>query len=513
MLVAALMLVCSMIASAAPATWNTSYNNYSVVLGGRTELLGNVTLTAALGVTTDVASSIQLDYGLPIVNATDNFAVVGNVWSNAHGVTITVIPFGASTLTGAAITSVKPVGSTAIRITIATATAITQYDRISINGLRADVASLASGSTVTATISSVPAEANSYFPSTVQVATVASNFVVKNITSALGSVCKTGSLSAAGFDIQEGFSGAFATYTTAGANAAGGVKVVRTAYGGTANTNFTIQVSNLPKGVKINWPTYVLAASTANLTKTDDGKDNTMAVYTFYGVAGSDTTQETFTFAPTGVAATDFSFTIDGTKAEIGQATFTVAMGPEYDPDTDYFDEIVSYTIPASDAKNLMALSGCVTNLMFPYVVKGFGGYDTGIAVANTSYDASAIPDGQGADPKGGTVSFFFYPKFAAGQTVAATPASFTTGTVAAGDSYANVVSALLPAGAGDFQGYVLAVCNFKFAHGYAYVAFNMGQASGIAQGYIANVMNDFSGAFNSRQSYVNNAGSESLGQ
>ena len=41
--VAALMLVFSMVASA-QVTWNTTYNNYQVVKGGRTELMGSVTL-------------------------------------------------------------------------------------------------------------------------------------------------------------------------------------------------------------------------------------------------------------------------------------------------------------------------------------------------------------------------------------------------------------------------------------------------------------------------------------
>ena len=191
-------------------------------------------------------------------------------------------------------------------------------------------------------------------------------------------------------------------------------------------------------------------------------------------------------------------------------------MGPIYDPDVDYMDQIISFSIPASDPENAVSVVKCVTNLLFPYVVKGFGGYETGIAVANTSFDMGAIAIDQGANLQSGTVTFFMYPKLADGAAHAEAPLSFTTGEVKAGDTYAQIVSAMLPAAATDFQGYVIAVCNFQFGHGYAYVAYNMGQANGVVQGYVANVLPDFSSfGWDSRQDQIDKADihAESLGQ
>ena len=58
------------------------------------------------------------------------------------------------------------------------------------------------------------------------------------------------------------------------------------------------------------------------------------------------------------------------------------------------------------------------------------------------------------------------------------------TPSVATGTVYANLASTLAP----GFSGYIIAVCNFQYAHGFAFVS-DVG-ARNLAMGYLALVMN-----------------------
>ena len=117
----------------------------------------------------------------------------------------------------------------------------------------------------------------------------------------------------------------------------------------------------------------------------------------------------------------------------------------------------------------------CQTTLLFPYVIGG-GGFDTGIAIANTSMDPF------GTVNQIGSCKLYGY-----GVTLGATSNTAAQPTVPGCDAIANGVAgtncfAVVPAGQvmavqasgtnifPGFQGYVIAVCNFQYAHGYAAV-------------------------------------------
>ena len=76
---------------------------------------------------------------------------------------------------------------------------------------------------------------------------------------------------------------------------------------------------------------------------------------------------------------------------------------------------------------------------------------------------------------------------FYGGTTSAPTtpPAPYNTGTIAAGATFANTLSTIAP----GFQGYMFAVCNFQFAHGFAFIS-DVG-ARNLAMGYLAVVLTD----------------------
>jgi hypothetical protein len=142
-----------------------------------------------------------------------------------------------------------------------------------------------------------------------------------------------------------------------------------------------------------------------------------------------------------------------------------------------------SSSIPSfgnSDAATVTggSFTSCSTTLLFPFVTNQLG-FDTGIAISNTSSDLLASNGTKSqATAQSGTCSMTFF-----GNTAPA--AAVASPVVAAGTSYAAAASTLAP----GFQGYMIASCNFLYAHGFAYVVYNLTQNNGAAMGYLADVI------------------------
>jgi hypothetical protein len=126
-----------------------------------------------------------------------------------------------------------------------------------------------------------------------------------------------------------------------------------------------------------------------------------------------------------------------------------------------------------STARNILSLGICQTLLLYPFVTNQ-SGFDTGIAIANTSTD----PVGTGA--QAGTCTMNFY-----GDTA---PKPVAVASIATGTVYTTLASISAP----GFQGYMMALCNFQYAHGFAFIS-DLG-ARNLAMGYLALVVNN--GAF-----------------
>jgi hypothetical protein len=116
-------------------------------------------------------------------------------------------------------------------------------------------------------------------------------------------------------------------------------------------------------------------------------------------------------------------------------------------------------------ARNLFRLNVCVTNLLFPFVTNQ-AGFDTGLAIANTSRD----PFGTGIQT--GTCTLNMYGANA--------PAAITSPVVTPDAIYTTLASSTMP----NFQGYVIAQCRFQYAHGFAFIS-DLG-ARNLAMGYLA---------------------------
>jgi hypothetical protein len=131
---------------------------------------------------------------------------------------------------------------------------------------------------------------------------------------------------------------------------------------------------------------------------------------------------------------------------------------------------LVPRFVPPSTTSSLVTVALCQTTLLYPWV-NAEPGFDTGIAIANTTSDPF------GTRTQNGTCTLNFFGT-GAGTTTTATTPTINTGTV-----YADQVSNLKP----GFRGYVIAVCNFQLAHGYA--LFSDTGIRNWATGYLALVL------------------------
>jgi hypothetical protein len=180
---------------------------------------------------------------------------------------------------------------------------------------------------------------------------------------------------------------------------------------------------------------------------------------------------------------------------EPSQGAFSASAGPVAGTNI-----IPRFTV-ANPSNGLFAnITLCQTTLLYPFVtnspVGSTGGFDTGIAVANTSMDpfgtkfSAGVVSTSGTFPISNTTSALpqtgsctLYPY---GATISSTGATSAGPTIKQGcDFISNAVpgtncfpvvtpgsvqavnaSNIFP----GFQGYVIAVCNFQYAHGYAAV-------------------------------------------
>jgi hypothetical protein len=136
---------------------------------------------------------------------------------------------------------------------------------------------------------------------------------------------------------------------------------------------------------------------------------------------------------------------------------------------------------------NALRIQACQTNLLFPYVTN-WAGFDTGIAIANTSDDPFSDPQNR---RQAGRCRMNYFGKLPNGNAPT-TLREETDREVAAGETITMVLSTgggLGLRGNANFQGYIIAQCDFRFAHGFAFITDGpIGQAR-VAEGYLALVL------------------------
>jgi hypothetical protein len=235
--------------------------------------------------------------------------------------------------------------------------------------------------------------------------------------------------------------GFFPAVPSTDTSSSGGVPIVEIPVSATGTATAVWEVVNTNPNAIDSFRTAVYVTYTANTAQNSPP-------------AG--TAQVNLSFAPTPTAA----FTASAAAA--ASSTLTI---PRFISDT-------------SAARNIFVVNICRTILLYPYVTNT-SGYDTGLAVSNTTTD----PFGTGA--QAGTCTLNWYQG-------TANPPPTVTPSVATGTTWAGLASLLVPGfgSGGPFgAGYMIAVCNFQFAHGFAVIQDLGGRNFGMS--YLALVIAD----------------------
>lgn len=517
-LLCALLVLSFALSAQAAITYQVQTSPLNAIKNGAAEVMGDVSLTvsaspAPTGIAID--DQITITYSQSAITPTQaaiNVASVGNVATLPNGIVVTATAgFPAFSVT--VNSNVPSIGGTVtIRFTAAGAPAATT-DTIIVAGVRSSVVGRAVSSIVITQFTGAPSGASNFIvTSAPTVAFVVDNFsIIANTLGGRIPICQpSGSGS---FTVKEESLTTWVQYVTVGTAIAPttGRSVPPLSAGGNANSQVHWVINGLPTGVTVYWPTSIdsnedidsvtagLQVSTLALaSQSSTGND---AIYTFTtpSQAASDNTVETYTF--------NFTFTSSGTTPGTIVVTSVTPPGSattlqvqEYPPDVSPFAALPRFADPLRTAIDFTSFVDCVTNLLFPWVgsLPDFG-FDTGIAIANTGYDVGAITPPTLGDE--GVIRLYFYPQTFGAAPVAPTP--LTTAVIVPGDTFAAPFSTV----AASKFGYMIAVCEFRFAHGFAYITQGtIGGTLDTAQGYLALVMD--TGPTGAGRAYV-----ESLGE
>jgi hypothetical protein len=167
-------------------------------------------------------------------------------------------------------------------------------------------------------------------------------------------------------------------------------------------------------------------------------------------------------------------------------------------------------TVPANP--NFFNVNKCACDLLFPFV-SAQAGYDTGIAIANTSMDNLGIAGNSAALQQFGGVEFWYYGTGNNGGT--APPAQCTNaaspGTCPAATTVpaGQILTYVLSSGGGSigsgangldnrangFSGYIIAQAQFQYCHAYAFItAVGAGPLSqAVSEGYLGLILDNSS--------------------
>jgi len=162
-----------------------------------------------------------------------------------------------------------------------------------------------------------------------------------------------------------------------------------------------------------------------------------------------------------------------------GQSTVTASFAPLSTDMVASATDSIPRWCNRSTAANAFKVNVCTCDLLFPFITNS-AGFDTGIAIANTSLDPF------GSTPQQGTVTLSFYGSLP-GTPAPAPITPQVSANVAAGTELIFTLSS-----GGDhgitsevgFTGYMIAVAQFQLCHGFAFIS-DLG-AQKLAEGYLA---------------------------
>jgi len=250
-------------------------------------------------------------------------------------------------------------------------------------------------------------------------------------------------------------------------------------------TRIRVNFSNIPAGVTLSLPvsigTSCGATPTSCATATTSGD---LGSFSAAGSAVTLTSSGSVTYQVTGQSGSaidSFSVPVTVTYTYTPPSTpqvGSILVSATYAPTSAEVTTLnPTFGIPrfadTSVLTPIITIAACQTDLLFTFLTNQ-AGFDTGFEIANTSTD----PFGTAA--QNGTCTLNWYGNGPAAGTATTTPS------IASGSAYTNLVSSA----AAGFQGYMIAVCNFQFGHGFAFISDGYGQPGrGLSQGYLASII------------------------
>ena len=161
---------------------------------------------------------------------------------------------------------------------------------------------------------------------------------------------------------------------------------------------------------------------------------------------------------------------------ELGSGTVSAGFAPLSSVAAAHVDAVIPRFVESGSAIEAITIGECATTLLFPFVTNQ-ADYDTGIVISNTSQDTFGTPE------SAGSCEVSFHGSMLGGG---AAPDSYTSDSIAAGEH----LFVQLSSEAAGFQGYLMARCDFQFAHGAAFLTNGFGAGvPTLGQGYLALVV------------------------
>jgi len=246
-------------------------------------------------------------------------------------------------------------------------------------------------------------------------------------------------------------------------------------------TRIRVNFSNIPAGVTLSLPTSVASGTTGSIQATSSGD---VGAFSPAGSAITLTSAGSVTYevrTQNGSGIDSFAIPVTITYTYTPPSTpnvGTILASATYAPTSAEVTSLnPAFGIPrfadTSVLTPIITISACQTDLLFTFMTNQ-AGFDTGFEIANTSTDPF------GTSAQNGTCTLNWYGTGPAAGTATTTPS------IASGNYYVNLVSSA----AAGFQGYMIAVCNFQFGHGFAFISDGYGQPGrGLSQGYLASVI------------------------
>jgi hypothetical protein len=273
--------------------------------------------------------------------------------------------------------------------------------------------------------------------------------------------------------------------------------------GATQETQFQIVFANIPAGVTISVPRHVNNAAEAGACQDPGNVDGDALCISLLPYSAA-TGYQTVTLSSGGGVVTygvmdgnpfsleNISIIVNvnappdtaNDKPAIGAGTASVTFYPLSTVAVASNNPRPRFVDTGDTPKTIVQIFRCTTTLLFPFVSND-AGFDTGIAISNTS------DDWIGTDPQRGACTIHYIGTVSGGEN---DKPEETSSILEGGQQLVFTLSGSSPdaliTGNPGFQGFIIAECEFQFAHGFAFISDGYaGPSVNVAHGYLALVI------------------------